>query len=275
MSRKQRRRKGSKPAVDIVMPVYGQPRFLSNCLDSFRRYKAGIAHTVTLVDDVSPVDMTEPYAYARSLGYKVIKKQKNGGFADSCNVGVGATHSGSILLLNTDVEIVHDGWLLAMVDELLDDQTVGVVGCLLEFFSEEHPLYESSNARPPGATQHAGVAFDIMGRPYHVFAGWDTMHPKVQTRREMNCVTGACLLTRRSLWNKIGGLDIDYGAGNFEDVQFCMTARISGRKVVYTPKARLLHFAGGSENSATAKRNARLFQFKMGQYVEYDEWRYW
>ncbi len=273
MSRKQRRR--SKPAVDIVLPVYGQPRFLRNCLDSLQRYDAGVTHTVTLVDDVSPVDMTEVYTHARSLGYKVIEKAKNGGFADSCNVGVGATHSGTILLLNTDVEIVHDGWLRAMVDELLDDRAVGIVGCLLEFFSKEHALYEPSTFRPPGATQHAGVAFDILGRPYHVFAGWDVTHHKVQTRREMNCVTGACLLARRSLWNKVGGLDTDYGAGNFEDVQFCMTARMAGKKVVYTPKARLLHFAGGSENSAAAKRNARLFQFKMGEYVEYDEWRYW
>lgn len=276
MSKRKRkpRRDTARPIVDIVLPVYGEPEFLTACLESLYAHDAGVPYTVTLVDDVSPVEMGWAFDVADKNGGRVIRKNKNGGFASSCNTGARYGRAPWLLLLNTDTLILHDGWLKTMVDEGKDPK-VGIVGCLLTFFPEDHPLYEESPIRPPEKTQHAGVAFDILGRPYHVFSGWDSDHPKVQERREMNCVTGACFLTRRTLWRRLGGLDEDYTRGNFEDVQYCLQARLAGYKVVYTPDAHLAHYAGGSNNSQTAKRNAALFKIKMGEAVEYDEYKFY
>lgn len=267
--RQRASRQTSKPVVDIVMPVYGQPEFLRACLESLYDHDAGVPYTVTLVDDVSPVEMGWVYDYARSKGAWVTVHHENKGFAGACNTGARAGKAPWVLLLNTDTLVIQDGWLEAMVDEGRDLQ-VGVVGCLLSFFPDS-----DHSRRPAGKAQHAGVAFDVLGRPYHIFSGWSVNHPKVRLRREMNCVTGACLLTRRALWRRLGGLDEDYTRGNFEDVQYCLQARLAGYKVVYTPKAHLHHYAGGSENSMTAKRNAQLFRIKMGSVVEYDEWKFW
>lgn len=275
---KRRKRQGTatnnRAVVDIVLPVYGQPEFLKACLESLYAHDAGVPYSVTLVDDKSPGEMGWVYDYAQGQGARVIHNRKNKGFAGTCNTGARNGKAPWILLLNTDIIITHDGWLAAMVDEG-KDPTVGVVGCLLTFFPEEHPLYEEHPLRPVEKVQHAGVCFDILGRPYHIFSGWSADHPKVRQRREMNTVTGACLMARRALWRRLGGLDEDYTRGNFEDVQFCLQARIAGFKVIYTPEAHLRHFAGGSNNSETAKRNAQLFQLKMGTVVEYDEWKYW
>jgi GT2 family glycosyltransferase len=260
--------------VDIVVPVYGEPEFLKCCLESIAAHDAGVPFTLTLVDDVSPTEMGFVYALADEMGAQVVRHHQNKGFAGACNTGARKGKAPWILLLNTDILITHDNWLKAMVDEG-QDKAVGVVGALLTFFPADHPLYEESPIRPPERTQHAGVVFDILGRPYHVFSGWSADHPKVNARREMNCVTGACLLTRRKLWVKLGGLDEDYTRGNFEDVQYCLQARLSGYKVIYTPHARLYHYAGGSGNSMTAKQNARLFQIKMGSVVEFDEWKFY
>jgi GT2 family glycosyltransferase len=274
--RKRSRRAGHnhKPVVDIVMPVYGEPEFLKCCLESLAAYEAGVPYALTLVDDVSPVEMGFVYALAGEMGARVVYHHENKGFAGACNTGARKGRAPWILLLNTDTLITHDGWLKAMVDEGKDPK-VGVVGALLTFFPTDHPLYEESPIRPPKRVQHAGVVFDILGRPYHIFSGWSADHPQVWQRREMNCVTGACLMTRRKLWRRLGGLEECYSTGNFEDVEFCIQARLAGYKVVYTPTAHLHHFAGGSNNSTTAKRNARLFQLRMGQVVEFDEWRHW
>ncbi len=276
MSQNQKRKIKIKPVVDIVLPVYGQPEFLQHCLESLYRHDAGVSYSVTLVDDVSPDEMGWVYEFAQDHGARVIHHQKNAGFAAACNTGARAGKAPWVLLLNTDTLIVQDGWLKAMTSEGKDPK-VGIVGCLLTFFPEEHPLYDerAGDIRPAGKVQHAGVVFDIMGRPYHIFVGWSPEHEKVDQRRELNAVTGACFLARRKLWRRLGGLDEDYRTGNFEDIQFCLQARLAGYKIVYTPKARLCHFAGGSNNTATARRNARLFQLKMGQAVEYDEWRHW
>jgi len=276
MSKKRKRQTATtnnKPVVDIVMPVYGQPEFLKCCLESLYAHDAGVPYTVTLVDDVSPDEMGWVYDYAQSQGARVIHNRKNKGFAGTCNTGARNGKAPWVLLLNTDTLVIHDGWLAAMVDEGSDPK-VGVVGCLLTFFPENHPLYVEHPLRPAGKVQHSGVCFDILGRPYHPFASWSADHPKVQQRREMNTVTGACLMARRQLWRRIGGLEESYSRGNFEDVEFCLRARLAGFKVIYTPKAHLYHFAGGSNNSETAKRNAQLFQLRMGPVVEYDEWKF-
>jgi len=264
--------------VDIVMPVYGGADFILDCVRSIYKYDAGVPFNLVLVDDQSPQDpkLDAALTYVkRQENSFVFRHQRNAGFAATCNTGAKAGRSPWILLLNTDTRILHDGWLAAMVQEG-DDPEVGIVGALLTFFATPQPWAPADpRVRAAGKVQHAGVVFDVMRRPYHIFAGWDPDHPRVAQRREMNCVTGACLLTRREIWKSMGGLDTAYTRGNFEDVQYCLMARINGHKVVFTPEAHLEHYAGGSENSMTAGRNAQIFQIKMGEYVVYDEYEHW
>ena len=263
--------------VDIIIPVYGGGRFLLECLKSLFEYNAGVEYNLVLVEDKGPEGLTlkEAFGLAQEHGAQVIFNRENLGFAGSNNVGARVGKAPWILMLNSDTLITHDGWLKAMVSEGEQDPKVGVIGALLTFFPHEESWAPASQIRPPGTVQHAGVVFDIMRRPYHIYLGWPADHPKVAQHREMNCVTGACMMVRRTLWRRLGGLDTDYTKGNFEDVQFCMQARLAGFKVVFTPEARLHHYAGGSGNSETAQKNASLFQIKVGEYVMWDEWMYW
>lgn len=268
----------SRQVVDIVMPVYGGAEFILECIRSLYHHDAGVPFNLVLVDDQSPqdpkLDAALTYVKQQENAF-VFRHQRNAGFAATCNTGANAGRSPWILLLNTDTRIINDGWLAAMVEEG-DDPEVGVVGALLTFYQTPQPWAPANpRIRPAGKVQHAGVVFDVMRRPYHIFSGWDADHPKVTQRREMNCVTGACLLTRRTIWKSLGGLDTAYTRGNFEDVQYCLMARINGYKVIFTPKVHLEHYAGGSENSMTAGRNAQIFQIKMGDYVVYDEFEHW
>lgn len=261
----------------MVIPSYGQPEFLLALLASYAEYDPGVKAQIIIVDDKSPHPgvLKTVYMYARKQGHRVIKNETNLGFAGTCNAGAAAGRAPYILLLNSDTLILHDGWLGKMVEEARNP-LVGTVGALLTFFDKSTEFAPPDpKARPAGKVQHAGVVFDILKRPYHVFWGWSPDNPQVSTRREMNCVTGACLLTKRAIWEKIGGLDTDYAKGNFEDVQYCLQNRVLGYKVIFTPEAHLAHYGGGSGNSMTADRNAQLFQIKAGHIVEYDEWRHW
>jgi len=268
----------SQPEVDIVTPVYGQPEFLRRMLGSLLTYDAGVPWKLFLVDDRGPDQdkLEKVYEQFRTdPRIRVLKNVTNSGFSASNNRGFRVGHSPLLLMLNSDVLIQSNGWLAKMANEFVDDVWVGVVGSLLLFFEEHFDGYVASPIRPPGKAQHAGVAFNLIGQPYHIFIGWSKEHPKVFQRREMNAVTGACLMTRRDLYTQIGGLDESYTIGNFEDVQYCLTTKLFGRRVVYQPEACLYHFSGGSGNTETARFNEQLFRLKCHKITEYDEYNFW
>ena len=57
----------------------------------------------------------------------------------------------------------------------------------------------------------------------------------------MATVTGACLMSRRNLWSRLGGLAEERLAVAYNDVDYCLRSRADGQRVVVTPAARLVH----------------------------------
>ena len=110
------------------------------------------------------------------------------------------------------------------------DSEIGIVGALL--------LY------PDLTVQHAG--FDLYGSSYlplspnHIYRGYPANHPGVGISREMEVITGACLLIASELFNQVGGFDIGY-MNSFEDVDLCLKARSIGKKVWFEASAVLFH----------------------------------
>lgn len=274
----------NKPKVDIVTVVFGKPKFLELLHDTLVEHDAGVPWKWIIVDNNGPdqEELKALYAeYEKDPRIKIAKTGKNLGFSGGNNFGLRYCRSEYTLLLNSDTAIKEDGWLKNMTDELDNYPTVGIVGAKLLFFSKEMNAEINGEKaiedprRPFERIQHAGVVFNLLGQPYHIYANWASDHPRVNERREMNCVTGACLMIRKSLYESVGGLDEDYTIGNFEDVQICLQAREKGFKVIYQPKACLYHYAGGSNNTETARKNEQIYHIKNSQRIEYDEYRHW
>src|SRR3990167_4561942 len=185
-------KKRNKWGVDIVTPVYGQPEFLKTMLESLLNTNPGPSDwTLTLVDDRGPGVEDVYKEVSDHPRVHIVRNEKNLGFAGSNNAGFRLGKNPLLLMLNSDVKIIHEQWLSAMA-KLFDDPAVGIVGAKLLFFEESDPLYKKSEVRPPGKIQHAGVAFNLLGNPYHVYQGWDRDHERVKNRRDYNTVTGAC-----------------------------------------------------------------------------------
>ena len=133
-----------------------------------------------------------------------------------------------LVFLNDDTEVLTPDWLEAML-EFSQQPEIGVVGAKLLF--------------PDGGLQHVGVNV-LAGKPGHPFYGYPVEHPGYYCRNVLphNCaaVTGACLMTRRDVFDEIGGFDEAFPL-NYNDVDYCMKARKLGYRVVFTPHARLMH----------------------------------
>ncbi len=235
--------------VDIIIPIYGAGNFLRECLVNLYR-STKIPFNLFLVDDCSPGNEIAKI-FDKVTGWKdervhLIQNRRNLGFGQSNNRAARNGSSPFVLFLNSDT-IPQDSFLELMLLNFIDP-TVGVVGPKLIF-------PKGSSRGKENTIQHAGVARDKKGWPYHVFYQMDKDDPKVNVRREINCVTGACLLIRRNLFQEIGGFDPQYEIGAWEDVDLCWTARKKGWKVVYEPLAEVYHYCGGSGFKITHRKS--------------------
>jgi GT2 family glycosyltransferase len=182
-------------------------------------------YEVIVVDNAS-TDGTAEFLAELGGDVQVIRNPENYGFAVACNQGAGAARGEFLLFLNNDT-IPTEGWLNALVDEVEHQSDVAVVGSKL--------LYED------GTIQHAGVAFSrIVFTPYHIYRKFPADSPLVNRRREFQCVTGACMLVRRDVFEQVGRFDEGFKNG-FEDIDLCLKIRERGWRIVYRPDSVVYH----------------------------------
>src|SRR4051794_199713 len=233
--------------VSIVIPTFNNLDLTVGCLDAIRRTTTETEREVIVVDNGSN-DGTREWL-ARQPDVQAILNEENRGFAKACNQGADAARGEAVLFLNNDT-IPHDGWLEALVAPLADPQ-VGVVGTKL--------LYAD------GTIQHAGVVVgerDGDPYPFHVYVCQPSDAAHVSRRRELQMVTGACLLARREL----ARFDEAYVNGH-EDLDLCLTARETGFKVVYQPACVVTHL------ESRTKRVLGMEQFHYQKGVDNEEGR--
>lgn len=254
--------------VDIVVPIYGRPDLLKPCFDAIPAAIGDLKYNLTVIDDGTPDDSVTEALKSFDLPMRKLRAEQNKGYPAAVNACVVRGSAPIIIVLTTDVVMQPDS-LYLMVKEL-DDPEVGVVGPKLIFPKD-------TTMGPPERIQHAGIAFDISGKPFHIFIGWQPDHHKVNYKREVSAVTGACFATRRNLWIQTQGLNEVYGKGTFEDMEYCFIVRKQlEKKVIYLPEAWGYHFVGASAGQGyPLGRNSSIFRANVGGYLEWDEWRHW
>jgi len=287
MSRRGKRRKAKRrqeratdrlsPTIDVVIPIYGEWGWLEECLDALDAARGKHPIKVILVDDCHPdgskiqdFDLAPWREKFGRIGWA--RNKRNLGFPASCNRGAEMGNGFLILFLNTDV-VLYPGAISHMA-EMFADPGVGVVGAKLVF-----PEESLDPNRPAGQIQHAGLAVGFDGNPFHIFIGWPPDHPRVNKVREMQMVTGACMMTKRILWREIGGFELSYGKGTFEDTEYCVRARMARQRVMFQPAAMGTHSVGasvmGAKENYNVNDNRLVFTVRCGQFIFWDEWRFW
>jgi GT2 family glycosyltransferase/radical SAM superfamily enzyme YgiQ (UPF0313 family)/tetratricopeptide (TPR) repeat protein len=228
--------------ASIIIPVFNKLELTRQCLTTLASITTMPEYEVIVVDNASS-DGTAEFLTELGGDVQVISNPENYGFAVACNQGANAARGEFLLFLNNDT-IPTDGWLNALVDEVERHPDVAVVGSKL--------LYED------GTIQHAGVAFSrIVFTPYHIYRKFPADSPMVNRRREFQCVTGACMLVRRDVFEQAGRFDEGFKNG-FEDVDLCLKIRERGWRIVYRPDSVVYHLESQTPGRKTHDRdNAR------------------
>ncbi|MGE5633334.1 MAG: glycosyltransferase, partial [Caulobacteraceae bacterium] len=107
-------------------------------------------------------------------------------------------------------------------------------------------------------------------------SGWnygrldDPEKPDYNYVKEVDYISGACIMIRSELWKKIGGFDERYAPAYYEDSDLAFGVRKHGYKVVYQPKSVIVHFEGVSHGTDT-NEGLKSYQI-LNQKKFYEKW---
>ena len=243
----------------IIIPVHGRAALTRQCLDVLLNSPhQDIVCEIVVVDDAS-TDSTAQMLVDRFDQVRVVRHDRNMGFAASCNDGAAAATGEWLVFLNNDT-LPQPGWLDALLRHASSRARIGLVGSKLLF--------------PNGTIQHAGVVFARDLSPRHIYTGFPAEHPAVNTSRQFQAVTGACALIRRSLFQEAGQFDTQF-VNAYEDVDFCFRLRRLGYEVHYCHESVLYHLESATRDHALDRQNHELFLERWSEFVYQDDIEYY
>ncbi|WP_238162656.1 glycosyltransferase family 2 protein [Cohnella sp. AR92] len=221
---------GSFPAgfegTSIIIPTFNQVDMLKQCVESIMD-NTDLPYEIIVVDNAS-TDGTE--GYLRGLGgqvrYRVLESNK--GFSGAINRGMMMAKGDTVLLLNNDT-LATERWLDNLLDCLRSDERIGMVGPVTNYISGDQQI------KVPYTDIKDMPAF---AREYNT--------PNSAKWRRTDRLVGFCLLFRRSLFQEVGYFDEGFELGNFEDDDFNIRVRMTGRSLVVAEDTFIHHYGSVS-----------------------------
>ena len=238
------------PLVTAIVPTRDGLPVLSRFLDGLFQRTRYPALEVLVVDNGSrdPAMLTYLDALCGDPRVRVLRDGRPFNFSRLNNQAAREARGEVLALLNDDLEVTHDDWLDELVAHAVRPE-IGAVGARL--------LY------PDGRIQHAGVVAGMRGVAGHLFRGLagdaPGPHGLLQISRASTIVTAACLVIRRELYLRMGGLDEDLAVA-FNDVDFCLRLGRAGYTNLWTPFATLVHHESYSRGDDLAPGKRARFE---------------
>ncbi len=243
--------------ISIIIPARDGIPLLERCIASVVAKTSYDDYEIVIVDNDS--QSAEARDYFARTPHRLLHYPGPFNFSAMNNFAVEQTDSPWLLFLNNDVEVIESEWLTAMAEHVQRPE-VGAVGARL--------LY------PNDTVQHAGVVLGVGGIAEHAFRGLGAEEPGVcrqlQVTRNYSAVTGACLLTRREVFDEMGGFDEERLPVTFNDVDLCLKMRRAGYLVVYTPFAKLYHHESATRRRSEEARETGVMRERWSDFLARD-----
>jgi GT2 family glycosyltransferase/SAM-dependent methyltransferase len=235
----------STPLVSIIIPHQAGTEILVDCLEALAADGSHPDTEVLLVDNGSS-DGSVQEAQRRFPHVRVIRLERNEGYAGGCNRGIRASRGDYVLLLNDDTK-VSPGCVGALVQAAEADPTIGAC----------QPKIRS--LRDPSQFEYSGAAGGLMDIYAYPFSRGRLMGHVEEDRGqyddpiEIFWASGVCMLIRRSALDEAGLFDETFFA-YMEEIDLCWRIHLQGRRIVYVPTAVVYHIGGYSLDQRVLKR---------------------
>lgn len=231
------------PLVSIIIPVYNQIHYTYDCLVSILEHTRDVTYEVIIADDVSTDATAHLGNYAEGL--VICRNTANQGFLRNCNNA--ARHAGGryLMFLNNDTQVTA-GWLSSLVKLIESDHSIGMVGSKLVY--------------PDGRLQEAGGIIWSDGSGWNYGRLDNPDKPEYNYVKDVDYISGAAILLSNQLWKDIGGFDTRFAPAYCEDSDLAFEVRRRGKRVVYQPLSKVIHFEGISNGTDVEGSGLKRYQ---------------
>lgn len=250
------------PLVSLIIPTRNTAKLLRQAVESILLKTRYPRYEILIVDNGS--DDPEALNYfsqvqknaARPDGFpvtvRILPYPRPFNYSAINNFAVKQAAGSVVGLLNNDVEVINPDWLDEMVSHALRPG-IGAVGAMLYY--------------PLNTVQHAGVILGLGGVAGHPFKEFQRNDQGQKNRLRLvqnySAVTAACMVIRKDRFLEVGGLNENYLAVAFNDVDFCCKLLSAGYRNLWTPHAELYHHESASRGVEDTPEKKARFQSEV------------
>ena len=257
------------PKVSIIIPNKDNVNLLKKCIESIQSLTTYKNYEIVIIENNSEKKETLEYynEITKSENIRVINSGlKEFNYSALINFAVKNVDGEYILQLNNDTKVLTPDWLEIMIG-YAQDKNIGAIGARLYYDDK--------------TLQHAGIIIGLSGIAGNMLVnlpfGKHAYFGREAATRNVSAVTGACMFSRRELYEEGGYMDENDFKVAFNDVDFCLKLMEKGYRNLYIPYVELYHYESKSRGYEYSKekeerfnREAENFKRKWKKYIDYD-----
>jgi GT2 family glycosyltransferase len=251
----------NRSTLAIVIISFNVRKLLQECLESIYRQTRRTRFEIWVIDNHSRDDSV-PMLKESFPDVHLIENRENVGFTRANNQAIARCRSDLILLLNPDT-IILDGALDKMVQFMDEHPEVGVSGCRVQNEDGSLQLACRRSLPTPRVAFYRLTGLSRLFPRSQVMARYNLTYVDPDRPHEVDAVSGAFLLIRQQVVDRIGLLDEEFWIFG-EDIDWCRRAQKAGWKVMYNSGARILHYKG---IGCSTNRRKTSFEFYRAMYL--------
>ena len=240
-----------KPMVSILIANHEHKMNVEKCLTSIFEKTTWPDYEIVIIENKN--NLREHFSRYKEIQRKhnnvrIVEWDKTDNSSAISNYGAQFCTGEYLLLLNSDIEVITPDWIEEML-MLAQREDVGAVGAKLYY--------------PDNTIQSAGICLGMRGTAgsffQHVSRNSIGYMGRLLYVQNVSAVSSACMMLRREIWDKMGGLDEGFQA-SFNDIDMCMRMRKAGYFIVWTPYAELIHYKSKSRRREDIPEKQKHFE---------------
>lgn len=250
--------------LSIIIVNYNTKKDLKGCLQSIFRSlnKSKLTYEIFVVDNASR-DGSQSMVKEEFPAVKLIENRDDLGFCRANNQVIKIAKGEYVLLLNPDTIVLEEPFDL-MVDFMKKNKETGILAPKLLDIKGETWISFGRTPSPttvflsfcvPDIFRSSKIKNFISKSSSKKFLGAEVnsyfFDKDLKSPKEVGFASGACLLLRKRMIEKVGLLDERFFLGS-DDSDLCFRAKKEGWKIIYFPTAKIVHYAGGTVGSQNA-----------------------
>lgn len=237
----------------VVILNWNGKKMLERFLTSVTAHTQGDAEVI--IADNGSTDDSISFLQEHYPQLRIIKLDKNYGFAGGYNLALEQVKADYYVLLNDDVEVTEN-WIEPVIAQMQQHPDTAICQPKLLMY-DQRDTFEYAGG--------AGGFLDKYGYPFcrgRMFTSLEQDNSQYNTPSEIFWASGAAMFVRADVWHKLGGLDNDFFA-HMEEIDFCWRAKNAGYRVEYCPQSTVYHVGGGTLPKSNPRKTYLNFRNNM------------